>query len=1211
MSSSRKRPRESGVGDLHITVEAQQADGIPPTACARHLSLLLQQRQQQRLRLAAAPLSFSYAPVTVLSPWQRVTLSSFQRLHGSEQDERHAVGLRRALQRDLGRYMEDTKRREERIRAEQREARARLGARLSTAVGKLWSRRGDIFQQLLAVEFDEVKQRRAEQRQEDLLREAENLTRTLLESIFSDVKCNDKDDGGRGGNISENVVALLEGGDETNISCGAQLETSLSLLDTQGGSRQLRDYQRSALRWMTNLYSRGLNGILADEMGLGKTIQTIALLAYYAEYKNDWGPHLIVVPTTVVLNWKAEFQRWCPGLQVIVYMGSKKERHRVRQGWMQEDAFNICITSYNQVVKDRVVFRRRPWGFLVLDEAHQVKNFMSKKWQSLFDLQVEYRLLLTGTPLQNSIMELWSLFHLLLPSASAFSSDQEFREWFSNPMEEMVTGRAALNEGIVRRLQALLRPFMLRRLKKDVEAQLPSKTEKVVMCRLSRRQRMLYDDYMQLAETRERISGGARGVLGVLLALRKVCNHPDMFEERRTVTPMALDHQSEIVIEVPRDVLLRGNNYSGCYRFQKWRLCIDDVSLPSQRGEPHDVARVEDGTLFDDSWLHCTKLYVLTVDHWWRMQEQEISRYIARYSTDNFHWPSDVPRIPPGNEGLSEDIMSVIQNYVEEEMMTTDQRRRMTTTIQVERYHRMSASVCVGYPNCLHIALPFQEQEDVRWGEGKCCALSHLPRGLRPTLRQRVNAVLPIAFKVAVYVPAAVAARPPRLHCRLPVAHYQSFRAHCRRSLAPLLAIALPPPASQFSRKTSNRANLFDASPFLYELWPLYVRRCFSFPDRHLLIHDCGKLQFLKHCLKQLRREGHRMLIFTQFVHMLNILERFLALIGLPYLRIDGSTQPERRQAYVDWFNEDERITCMILSTRSGGIGLNLTGADTVIFYDSDWNPTMDLQAQDRCHRIGQTKPVTIYRLISEHTVEESILQKARERKKLNNVVIRGGQFHAMANVDDVYEDTSAALAALSNPVQLRSFFHDLDEDATVVADDPLPGNGHQDNGGRCDIKEGSGTENNEAVDIRVEMMRLEDQEDREAQQNVEEELRKLEEQKRNDEEELGDEDKDEEDEDEDGHPQQRRGEGREEGEMMADPMVAVSLMSGRGSPAVLQKRRDILRRQRTPLDQLLSLQYAVCHNVEARRRYAGLCESYARQVGEDELPLFTETFNS
>ena len=146
-----------------------------------------------------------------------------------------------------------------------------------------------------------------------------------------------------------------------------------------------------------------------------------------------------------------------------------------------------------------------------------------------------------------------------------------------------------------------------------------------------------------------------------------------------------------------------------------------------------------------------------------------------------------------------------------------------------------------------------------------------------------------------------------------------------------------------------------------------------QFPEKRLIKYDCDKLQILTDLLRDLISGQHRVLLFTQMTRMLDILENFLNYHGYKYLRLDGSTSIEQRQVLMERFNNDKKIFAFILSTRSGGIGVNLTGADTVVFYDSDWNPTMDAQAQDRCHRIGQTRDVHIYRLISEKTVEENI----------------------------------------------------------------------------------------------------------------------------------------------------------------------------------------------------------------------------------------------
>ena len=138
---------------------------------------------------------------------------------------------------------------------------------------------------------------------------------------------------------------------------------------------------------------------------------------------------------------------------------------------------------------------------------------------------------------------------------------------------------------------------------------------------------------------------------------------------------------------------------------------------------------------------------------------------------------------------------------------------------------------------------------------------------------------------------------------------------------------------------------------------------------------------------------NHRVLIFTQMTKVLDVLESFLNYHGYTYLRLDGSTKVEQRQVLMERFNANAKYFVFILSTRSGGVGINLTGADTVIFYDSDWNPTMDAQAQDRCHRIGQTRDVHIYRLVSERSIEENIIKKANQKRLLGDLAIEGGNF--------------------------------------------------------------------------------------------------------------------------------------------------------------------------------------------------------------------------
>jgi len=225
-------------------------------------------------------------------------------------------------------------------------------------------------------------------------------------------------------------------------------------------------------------------------------------------------------------------------------------------------------------------------------------------------------------------------------------------------------------------------------------------------------------------------------------------------------------------------------------------------------------------------------------------------------------------------------------------------------------------------------------------------------------------------------------------------------------------------------------------------LHPIQLNLLCSFPDRRMLQWDCGKLTVLDGLLKRLKQEGHRCLLFTQMSKMLDVLEDFINLHGHTYVRLDGSTKVENRQRLVETFNANRKIFLFISSTRAGGIGLNLTGADTVIFYDSDWNPAMDRQAMDRCHRIGQTRDVHIYRLISEHTIEENILRKQLQKRQLDDVVVDQGKFTTdfMSKTD--VRDVLVKLADTSDLYQTR-VLHDqqpAEEGGVAVTKRPVEG---------------------------------------------------------------------------------------------------------------------------------------------------------------------------
>ena len=474
----------------------------------------------------------------------------------------------------------------------------------------------------------------------------------------------------------------------------------------------LKEYQIKGLQWMISLYNNNLNGILADEMGLGKTIQTISLITYLIEKKKQSGPFIVVVPLSTLTNWNMEFDKWAPSVRMIVYKGPPNARKQ-QALQLRGQNFEVLLTTYEYVIKDRPILSKIKWLLMIVDEGHRMKNTQSKLSSTITQYyHTRYRLILTGTPLQNNLPELWALLNFVLPTI--FKSVKSFDEWFNTPFAN--TGgqdRMDLTEEeqllVIRRLHKVLRPFLLRRLKKDVEKELPDKQERVIKCKFSALQSKLYKQLVnnQTLSVSDGKGGRTtmRGLTNMLMQLRKLCNHPFVFEQ------------------------------------------------------------VED-------------------------------------------------QINPG--------------------------------------------------------------------------------------------------------------------------------------------------------KTNN----------------------------DLLWRTAGKFELLDRILPKFKATGHRVLMFFQMTQIMNIMEDFLRMRGLLYLRLDGSTKSDDRSDLLKQFNEPgSPYFCFLLSTRAGGLGLNLQAADTVIIYDSDWNPHQDLQAQDRAHRIGQKNEVRILRLISSNSVEEKILERARYKLDMDGKVIQAGKF--------------------------------------------------------------------------------------------------------------------------------------------------------------------------------------------------------------------------
>uniref|UniRef100_A0A673JK64 Probable global transcription activator SNF2L1 n=1 Tax=Sinocyclocheilus rhinocerous TaxID=307959 RepID=A0A673JK64_9TELE len=191
---------------------------------------------------------------------------------------------------------------------------------------------------------------------------------------------------------------------------------------------KLRDYQVRGLNWLISLYENGINGILADEMGLGKTLQTISLLGYMKHYRNIPGPHMVLVPKSTLYNWMNEFKRWVPSLRAVCLIGDRDERTAFFRDTLLPGEWDVCVTSYEMLIIERAVFKKFNWRYLVIDEAHRIKNEKSKLSEIVREFKTTNRLLLTGTPLQNNLHELWALLNFLLPDV--FNSSEDFDSWF-------------------------------------------------------------------------------------------------------------------------------------------------------------------------------------------------------------------------------------------------------------------------------------------------------------------------------------------------------------------------------------------------------------------------------------------------------------------------------------------------------------------------------------------------------------------------------------------------------------------------------------------------------------------------------------------------------------------------------------------------------------------------------------------------------------
>ncbi|KAK9908903.1 hypothetical protein WJX75_004497 [Coccomyxa subellipsoidea] len=337
--------------------------------------------------------------------------------------------------------------------------------------------------------------------------------------------------GPRGANSADyegDLTALKESTSQWNNlanSLRAEIHEQPRML--KGG--QLRSYQLEGLRWMVSLHDHGLNGILADEMGLGKTIQIIALIAFLVETRGIAGPYLVVAPSSVIPNWDSEFQQWAPALKVVAFRGTAQERLRIATTQMR-GSFNVVLTTYEALMGVDLPFLSKiRWHHLIVDEGHRLKNSDCKLNSVLKQYNTQHRLLLTGTPVQNCLDELWSLLHFLMPTL--FTSSKDFQQWFGQDQPRGVPGEGSpFNEEemllVTNRLHQALRPFMLRRLKETVATELPGKVEHIISCSATPYQRFLCSLIEQDLKREPGKKQGVKGVNNSVMELRKICNHP-------------------------------------------------------------------------------------------------------------------------------------------------------------------------------------------------------------------------------------------------------------------------------------------------------------------------------------------------------------------------------------------------------------------------------------------------------------------------------------------------------------------------------------------------------------------------------------------------------------------------------------------------------------------------------------------------------------
>ncbi|KAF4946375.1 hypothetical protein FGADI_11200 [Fusarium gaditjirri] len=662
----------------------------------------------------------------------------------------------------------------------------------------------------------------------------------------------------------------------------------------------MRDYQLEGLTWMYEICSQGMSGILADEMGLGKTVQTIALIALLREQENYLGPHLIVAPLSTLSNWMDEFHKWTPSIPVIMYHGNKDDREKIFRTQMLKHLkagrpttkFPVVCTSYEMVLRDQHNLSKINWEFIIIDEGHRMKNADAKLFQQLRQFSSATRLLITGTPLQNNLKELWSLLHFLLPNI--FTDWEAFESWFDfsdledeQGTEEFIADQK--KQELVKKIHLILQPMLLRRIKQDVAAYLPKKREYVLFAPMTKEQTDLYNVLTnKKVDTRQYLEDK------VYAKIHGTDSTEASTKSSRSSSLAAPKTMALPVRESPRKKQVEPEEpVVNAFSF---------MMAKRGRGRPRKSPKPEEAPVTPKPGGKRKGAPAL--------EPESKSAKSTRQST------------PVSTRGRPRKTRTYQDAGSDEEKMSDDEFEAKLAKEMVSDDEDLSDQV-----------------------------------SLTPEERERAE-----AFELA---------------------KKQISQKKLGNPLAQLRLVCNSP---------HNFYNPWIASQ--------------DVPVDDSIVTASGKMLLLDRLLPRLFQDDHKVLIFSQFTTQLDILEDYCReLRGWKVCRIDGSVAQESRRTQIADFNSDPEYKIFLLSTRAGGQGINLASADTVILFDSDFNPQQDLQAQDRCHRIGQTRPVVVFRLATKDTVEETLLNSADAKRRLEKLVIKKGNFKSMGQKMDLHED--------------------------------------------------------------------------------------------------------------------------------------------------------------------------------------------------------------